>query len=68
MPYTRTAGVAIDQLDEESISAGFAAAVAAAGQIDVLVNNAVNIEPGDISTGTFDAFVKTQVRVGGGGW
>lgn len=61
-PHT---GVAIDQLDEASITAGFAAAVASAGKIDVLINNAVNVEPGDIKTGTFDGFVKTQMNNAG---
>ena len=35
--------------------------MAAAGKIDCLINNAVSVEPGDIHTGTFDAFAKTQV-------
>ncbi|MEX2112561.1 MAG: SDR family oxidoreductase [Pirellulales bacterium] len=35
----RHVGVAIDQMDEASIERGFAAAVAAAGHLDILVNN-----------------------------
>ena len=32
-------GVSLDQLDEASLNAGFDAAVEAAGQVDVLINN-----------------------------
>eukprot|EP00040_Diaphanoeca_grandis_P017461 m.91120 g.91120 ORF g.91120 m.91120 type:complete len:294 (-) comp26446_c0_seq3:20-901(-) len=52
--------VAMDHLNEESIKVGFKAAVTQLGKVDVLVNNGVSVEPGDIHTGTFDAFAKTQ--------
>jgi len=53
-------GVGLDHLDEKSLKLGFETAVKIAGKIDVLINNGVNVEPGDIHTGTFDAFDKTQ--------
>jgi len=43
-------GVALDQMDEASLEQGFADAVAAAGQIDVLVNNGHELLSDDWST------------------
>jgi gluconate 5-dehydrogenase len=37
-------GVALDQMDERSVAAGFAEAVRLAGQVDVLVNNGLHRE------------------------
>lgn len=54
------AGVCIDHLSEQSITDGFQQAVGIAGGVDVLINNAVAVEPGDINTATFDSFAKTQ--------
>jgi gluconate 5-dehydrogenase len=42
-------GVVIDQLDDESIHSGFAAAVATAGKIDILINNAHHRDDHDLT-------------------
>jgi len=51
-------GVVIDQLDEASIEAGFSAAVAEAGQVDLLVNNGQQGHPLDLTNVTAEAFNK----------
>jgi NAD(P)-dependent dehydrogenase (short-subunit alcohol dehydrogenase family) len=48
--------VILDQLDEESLNAGFDAAVECAGQIDVLVNNGQQGHAMDLSNVTAAAF------------
>lgn len=49
-------GVALDQLNEPSIDAGFDAAVAAAGKIDVLINNGQQGHALDLTNVTGEAF------------
>lgn len=51
-------GVALDQLDEASIDAGFQAAVDAAGKIDVLINNGQQGHALDLTNVTAEAFTK----------
>ena len=51
-------GVAMDQLDEDSINSGFDAAVAAAGKIDILVNNGQQGHAMDLTNITGEAFSK----------
>ena len=50
------AGVVIDQLDEDSIQTGFEAAIAAAGQVDLLVNNGQQGHAMDLTDVTAEAF------------
>ena len=49
-------GVQLDQLDEESVAAGFSAAVKAAGAVDILVNNGQQGHALDLTNVTADAF------------
>lgn len=49
-------GVEINQLDEDSIRSGFAAAVEAAGAVDVVVNNGQQGHAMDLTDVTADAF------------
>jgi NAD(P)-dependent dehydrogenase (short-subunit alcohol dehydrogenase family) len=49
-------GVALDQLDEASVEQGFAAALEAAGQIDILVNNGHAGNAADLTTAGADEF------------
>lgn len=49
-------GIVINQLDEDSIQAGFEAAVAAAGQVDFLVNNGQQGHAMDLTSVTAEAF------------
>ena len=49
-------GVALDQLDEKSIAAGFREAVEAAGKIDILVNNGHAADAHDLTNVAADAF------------
>jgi gluconate 5-dehydrogenase len=49
-------GVALDQLDEASINTGFDAALAAAGHIDILINNGHGGNAEDHTTATADDF------------
>ncbi len=49
-------GVQLDQLNEESVSAGFAAAVDAAGAVDILINNGQQGHAMDLTNVTADAF------------
>lgn len=53
-------GVQIDQTDEASLSSGFAAAVSAAGKIDILVNNGLEALGKDITQVTFEEFARHQ--------
>lgn len=52
------AGVRIDQLDTESANKGFDAAVAAAGKVDILINNGQQGHALDITNVTPEAFSK----------
>ncbi|MCA9069434.1 MAG: SDR family oxidoreductase [Planctomycetaceae bacterium] len=49
-------GVVLDQLDEASIQSGFHAAVEAAGQVDLLVNNGQQGHAMDLTNVTAEAF------------
>jgi NAD(P)-dependent dehydrogenase (short-subunit alcohol dehydrogenase family) len=49
-------GVALDHADPASLEAGFAGAVAAAGQIDILVNNAHEADTHDWTAATAEQF------------
>lgn len=51
-------GVAIDQLDEDSLNAGFDTAVETAGQIDILINNGQQGHALDLTNVTAEAFSK----------
>ncbi|MGE0375860.1 MAG: SDR family oxidoreductase [Planctomycetaceae bacterium] len=51
-------GVELDQLDEESLNRGFDAAVAAAGQVDILINNGQQGHALDLTNVTAEAFNK----------
>ena len=50
--------VVLDQLDEASLNAGFDAAVAAAGHVDILINNGQQGHPLDLTNVTAEAFNK----------
>ena len=50
--------VVLDQLDESSLNDGFAAAVAAAGQVDILINNGQQGHALDLTNVTAEAFNK----------
>ena len=53
-------GVELDQMDGDSVAAGFAEAVEAAGQLDILVNNGLDACPKDLTDVTFDEFARHQ--------
>jgi len=50
--------VALDQLDEDSLNQGFDEAVAAAGQVDILINNGQQGHALDLTNVTGEAFSK----------
>lgn len=50
--------VTLDQLNEASLNAGFDSAVAAAGQVDILINNGQQGHPLDLTNVTAEAFNK----------
>lgn len=50
--------VTLDQLDEDSLNRGFDDAVAAAGQVDILINNGQQGHALDLTTVTGEAFSK----------
>lgn len=53
---SRHFGVALDQLDESSLNAGFDAAVEVAGKVDVLINNGQQGHAMDLTNVTGDTF------------
>lgn len=53
-------GVELDQIDEDSIAAGFKEAVDAAGQVDILVNNGLHALGADIHSVTMEEFAEHQ--------
>ena len=53
-------GVELDQTDAASIDKGFSDAVAAAGKIDILVNNGLDAIKKDLTDCTFEQFVDQQ--------
>ncbi len=58
-------GVELDHTQPSSIADGFAAAVQAAGQVDILVNNGLDSIGHDLTNCTFDEFVRHQVNTAG---
>ncbi|MAE62274.1 MAG: short-chain dehydrogenase [Planctomycetaceae bacterium] len=52
--------VALDQMDGPSIDKGFADAVKAAGQVDILINNGLDACAADITSVTFEDFARHQ--------
>lgn len=57
--------VALDQMDSDALRRGFEAAVEAAGQIDVLVNNGLEAEGKDLTEISFEEFARHQVNNAG---
>lgn len=58
-------GVALDQMDGDRLEQGFAEAVEAAGQIDILINNGLEACPHDLTEVTFEEFARHQVNNAG---
>ena len=58
-------GVTLDQMDGQSVEDGFAAAVAAAGQLDVLINNGLDAQGKDLTEISFDQFAYHQTNNAG---
>ena len=58
-------GVELDQMDGDSTRRGFAAAVEAAGQVDVLVNNGLDAEGKDLTEISFEEFARHQTNNAG---
>ena len=58
-------GVELNQMDGESTRRGFAAAVEAAGQVDILVNNGLDPEGKDLTEISFDEFARHQANNAG---
>lgn len=52
--------VVLDHMDECSCETGFAAAVAAAGKVDILINNGVEACPFDLKSVTHEQFARHQ--------
>ena len=53
-------GVELDQMNGDSVVAGFAEAVEVAGQVDILINNGLEACPKDLKDVTFDEFARHQ--------
>lgn len=58
-------GVALDHMDPASLDRGFDAALAAAGRIDVLVNNGHEAQPADWTTVTAEQFTRQLANATG---
>ncbi len=58
-------GVQLDHMDADSIEAGFRDAVAAAGKLDVLVNNGLEANSKSIADVTFEEFARHQANNAG---
>ncbi len=58
-------GVQLDHLNEHSLNTGFDAAVAAAGQVDILINNGQQGHAMDVTDVTFEAFNKDLQNASG---
>ncbi len=58
-------GVELDQMDGDSVHRGFAAAVNAAGQVDILVNNGLDAEGKDLTEIAFEEFARHQANNAG---
>ena len=58
-------GVELDHMEADSIEAGFRDAVAAAGKVDVLVNNGLDASSKSIADVTFEEFARHQANNAG---
>jgi len=58
-------GVALDHTDPKSIASGFAAAVEAAGQVDILINNGLEPIAHDLTDCSFEEFQRHQINTAG---
>ena len=58
-------GIALDHIEEKTAFAGFDACVEAAGQIDILVNNACSLLAKDLTVVTHDEFTSQLLNVPG---
>ena len=58
-------GVQLDHMDPDSLQRGFQAAVDAAGGIDILVNNGLDIIGKDLTNITFEEFARHQMNNAG---
>lgn len=58
-------GVELNHLDESSLNAGFDSAVAAAGQVDILVNNGQQGHPRDLTNISYEEFSLDQQNATG---
>jgi gluconate 5-dehydrogenase len=58
-------GVALDHMDPAALARGFADAVAAAGRVDVLVNNGHEAQPADWTTVTAEQFTRQLANATG---
>ena len=61
----RHCGIALDQMDPDSIHTGFQHAVTAAGKIDILVNNGLELVGQDLTGISFEAFARHQLNNAG---
>ena len=65
LPGAAHHGIALDHLDPAALERGFAEAVALAGRIDVLVNNAHEAQPADWMTVTAEQFTRQLANATG---
>lgn len=65
LPGAGHQAVELDHMDSASIDRGFAAAVAAAGRVDVLVNNGHDAQPADWTTVTAEQFTRQLANATG---
>jgi NAD(P)-dependent dehydrogenase (short-subunit alcohol dehydrogenase family) len=59
LPGTGHFGVAMDQMDGDSVARGFAEAIERAGEIDILINNGHDPNASDLTTVTREEFDRT---------
>ena len=55
-------GVQLDLMDEVSLTTGCQAAIDAAGQVDILINNGVDVVAKDLTNITFEEFSRHQIN------
>ena len=58
-------GVTLDQMDGQSVQDGFAEALKAAGQVDILINNGLAAQGKDLTEISFDEFAQNQANNAG---
>jgi NAD(P)-dependent dehydrogenase (short-subunit alcohol dehydrogenase family) len=58
-------GVSLDKMDAAALQGGFEAAVEAAGQVDVLVNNGLELQGKDLTEISYEEFARHQVNNAG---